>query len=271
MKHGWGIILLLLAWTSVPTLADTLHINVYDGHRDYLLHSRSYSTAWDILRKAAAVQNITIEAQEAPWIRSITFLRKSKGVNAVFGAMPSSKRRQWSQFSAPLAVEYIAAYTNVDKAIDSFSELMERKLELNIGVTKGSIHQDIAKQLGFQYVITFTKRESMFEMLKHRKIDALIYTHALTNFYCAKVFNFDDKDCVKQIGQPIENSTIHFMYRGEHDKTSALAQRINAGVTELYVNGEIARLFSEKGYRKADYNFWQSRFIKWKNSEANAN
>ena len=256
-------LILLIFLFSGHLSAQNLRVNVFDEHELHLKYSRSYSVAWQIFQMAANNADIQLIPYNEVWIRSISFLKQHKGVNVVFGAMPSEQRKAWTTFSAPLAVEHIAAYAKHDSPYSSFSALKSNKHIVNLGVTRGSIHQDLAKEFGFKYIHAFTDRNKVFEMLDAGKVDALIYTHALTSFYCGKFKNVKNNQCLKQLDKPIQNSTLHFMFNISDQTTALAVEKIQHQIKPLVEGNILQKLFKETGYTSDDYLFWQTKYKQW--------
>lgn len=246
-----------------PPQTKQLTINVFDEHELYLQYSRSYSVAWQIMQAAAQKADIELVPFPEVWIRSISFLKQQKSVNAVFGAMPSKERENWTSFSAPLALENISAYTLPDSKLDSLNTLLDNKAAIDIGVTRGSIHENLANQLGFSYVFTFTDRNKVFEMLEANKLDAIVYTHALTSFYCGKFKKLTNNSCLKEIKPAIEESTLHFMFNKADKNTQETVSLIHKKINHLYKSQRIKELFLHNGYKASDYSTWEQKYKNW--------
>lgn len=253
----------LLVLLSGFASGQSLQVNVFDEHELYLKYTRSYKVGWQLMQQAAKDNGIELVANEAIWIRSISFLKQQKGVTVVFGAMPSAERAGWTSFSAPLSVEHIAAYARLNSPYYEFEDLLKFKQHITLGVGRGTIHQDIAQRYEFKYIHTFTKRAKMFEMMEVGKVDAIIYTHAITSFYCGKYKNLSNNQCVKRLGNPIENSTLHFMYDKSDSSTVKIVEELHKSIDKMYRSGEVKKRFLTGEYNAADYTFWEEKYLNW--------
>lgn len=201
-----------------------------------------------------------MELEPVVWVRAITLLKKQKSDYLVFGTLPSEERKQWATFSNPLSIEHIALYSRLDSTLVA-DHIPAQSADLIIGVTKGSIHHSIAVENGFKNVVTFSNRNTVFEMLEAEKLDAIIYTNALTSFYCGKYYLLENNSCVKKIGEPFKKTTLHFIYDKNRANTHLKVSKIQHEVLKLYQQGFVKKLFVTNGYSLADYNLWQEAYL----------
>jgi ABC-type amino acid transport substrate-binding protein len=248
------IFILLGICSSVFAADKQLRVVVFENHQNYLDASHSYALAWDVFNLAAEQAGIELLSQEDAWIRSIKSLQDHK-VDVVFAAVKNAERAQWAKFSLPLAYDHIVLLESLNKDTDKIADIDFETA--SVGVTRNSVQEQMAKDIGFKNIYSTVDRNQIYKMLEYERLDYLLYSQSISNFYCMQYHFSQKKNCLKVVGKPLQQIEVHGMYVSENSRANSLVSAINKVLKELDHDHWIAPLFKSHGFSREVYQQWQ--------------
>lgn len=257
-RHGkiWLLTLCWYAIQSAPASAvETVQVGVFENHFRYTDAADSYGLSWELLVAAAASRNLRIEVQELSWKASLQRLRANK-LDLVFGAFYSEERAAWATFSHPLIADSSAIFTSLDSPAASLDDI-----DFNhqvIGVTRQSVQEGYAREMGFKNIYSAVERKQLYSMLQQKRIDYLFFGTNIINYYCLYVAQERNKGCMKQVGPNLKSNFTHAISSLDSPKGRRVIFLINQGLEELLSSEKGLALFRSKGFSEQARSQWRS-------------
>lgn len=244
---------------AVPT---SLKVGVFNEHDTYLKSSSIYQVSWQLFIQAAKNAGIKIVAQPDAWARSVASVR-SGDFDGVFGAMITKDRQAWASFSLALGYDQVRLFTQPDTSINSLSQVDYSTQ--TVGVSKHSIHHEVAKAKGFANIYSYVGEEQIYKMLFAGRLDFIIFAESLMRMYCHQHVNTPFDACLKPIGKPFLSQSIHVMYNKSNSVNALLFKQIDKQIQKMYLEGEIRKIFDEKIGQEEPYINWEKFYLLSKN------
>ncbi len=242
---------------------ETVNIAVFEQHQRYINASGAYALSWRLMEAAAALQNIKLQPIESSWQGAISRLKGGK-VPLVFAAFKTKERQQWAIFSLPLAPDSSAIFTLPDNPVGSRQHIDFKSA--SIGVSAGSVQERFAKELGFKNIYSTKERAQLYRMLEEGRLTYLFFGQSMIGYYCLYHANLDNRDCMRQVGEPYDINEVHTIALKSELKAKQLMDRLNQGLLAISQSQDIALWFAEEGFTQRNYSQWQ--FALQKHTEA---
>ncbi|MCU7553098.1 transporter substrate-binding domain-containing protein [Alteromonas sp. ASW11-19] len=226
-------------FAQVPATAS---IAVFEDHDKYIEASRSYGTAWGLIKLAADHQGIALQPQSTSWSAAMNRLQAQR-VHLIFGAFQTAERQAWGTFSLPLSEEGSAIFTTPDNPIDRIDDI--DMATATIGVSANSVQDEIARELGFVNVYASTARPQLYSMLEEGRLDYLLFGQSIVAYYCANFTATPHEACMKQIGPALLPSWVRVMAASDNRIAKQLIASLNEGLMAIRHTQAARDIFSK--------------------------
>lgn len=240
-------------------LAKSLTVALYEDHEHYFVHSKAYKANWSLLREAAALEGITLNAMPFLWVRALDELKKGN-IDAVIGAYYTVERDKLYYFSKPFSVDSIYFYRSANIPIELVKPLTNNAL---VGVTAGSIGEYLSEKQNNFLIYTKASSEEVFNLLQNGKLDYAIFASSVANKHCSlAVVKTVNRDCLVPVGSALDNNGFHTIY-SKNAENKNIQERIDLAVEQLISQGKAKNIYMESGYSSQEYLDWLAQRRNW--------
>lgn len=252
-KVTWFIFMLLVSFNNK---AQQIDLYVLSQHEHFIEYSQAYSAGWSIFTHAAKKANIQINIIQSPWIRTLEFLKEGK-IDSAFISFSSKTRRENIKYSLPISLGGISIYELTSKN-SNIAKLINLQ-ESTVGVLKGSIHAELAKEMGFKSSYESIERKELHKLLLGGRIDYILETKSIVEYFCRNKPLLNDYICLKEVGSTISKQPLFVLYSNKKPVDNKIKQ-INKAIIGMYKSGEVKSIFTKVGYSQEDYFIWEEIF-----------
>lgn len=250
-KFVWLFFLLSIPF-SINASENNLEVYVLYNHENFIKNSPSYNVAWTLFEKAATKNNINLLLIYSSWNKSLKLLKSNKADSALL-AFYTKERAKIMGFSVPVGLDAISIFKSKDSTLkDDFKNS-------TIGVQKGSIHTDLAKNKGFKYIYESTTRPELHRMLIAGRIDYILENESLVEYFCVHIS--DPKHCPTKVGLPLKKEPLYIVYNSKKPSVYNLFYKLNKYIYNERESVETKELFLNAGYSLEQYNTWKKVLI----------
>ena len=233
--------------------AREVSIAVFEEHDKYVKSARAYGISWSILAKAALEQNIVLDPQPGSWQGGMNRLRAGK-VDLVFYAIRSEQRETWAVFSLPFVTAGSAIFTHHHNPVSTIEEI--DFVNASVGVSADSVQEVFAKEAGFQNIYSTVERNQLYKMLSLKRLDYLFFAIDVIDYYCTYFDPSMRLDCLKQVGAPYDQKTVHVMGKSS-PAMKELMDRINQGIVNVSQSVDTMDIFKQYGIDGSRFDSWK--------------
>jgi ABC-type amino acid transport substrate-binding protein len=188
----------------------------------------------DILQRVAELQNLKLEYQPMKFDALIPALQAGQIDIGVAGIFITEARKKVVDFSAPYHTEGAVLVAPIGSPIKDVSGLKGKKL----AAEQGSVALTVANKYAAEWGVTVRILQDAANMqlaMKSGDVDVMIYDSAIMAYQIRMEGN---KPTIKMISDVIGPVGIGFAFQ----KGSDLVGIVNAGISKMEANGEIAKL-----------------------------